>query len=47
MCQYANDMDNIIRVYVMLMLLDYSFITRKENRLVSKSLLKGTFCNMY
>lgn len=37
MCQYANYMDNITRVYVMLMLLDYSFITRKDNRLVLKS----------
>lgn len=46
MCQYANYMDNITRVYVMLMLLDYSFITRKDNRLVL-SLLKGTLCNMY
>lgn len=48
MCQYANYMDNITRVYVMLMLLDYSFITRKDNRLVLKhGLLKGTLCNMY
>ena len=38
MCQYANDMDNIIRIYLMLMLLDYSFITRRDNRLVLKSL---------
>lgn len=37
MCQYANYMDNITRVYVMLMLLDHSFITRKDNRLVLKS----------
>lgn len=37
MCQYANYIDNITRVYVMLMLLDYSFITRKDNRLVLKS----------
>lgn len=37
MCQYANYMDNITRVYVMLMLLDYSFITRQDNRLVLKS----------
>ena len=44
MCQYANDMDNIC-VYLMLRLLDYSFVTRRVNGSIERYVLQYVLVN--